>query len=143
MGASVRITTMAGYLPVLCEPGVARVYEQNAVATGGSEGVARGGHSGFSNDFGDLSHILAAANASCGGGAGTQHGPDFLVTDYERGILAPGKIMALAALDLLADGAAEAREILTSYRPMLGTDEYLTLLRRLTTVEDYAEGVGA
>ena len=74
-----------------------------------------------------------------GGGTGSTHGVDFLVTDYRLGVLNPAKAMAMTAIDLLADGAAHGRALLAAYRPRMTKAEYLAFMRRMVCEENYGE----
>jgi hypothetical protein len=43
----------------------------------------------------------------------------------------PAKLLAMCAVDLLADGAREARDVLANYRPPLTKERYLALMADL------------
>jgi amidohydrolase len=142
VGARVDIATMPGYLPLLHEPDVAAVYRDNALALVGSEGVTEGAHGTFSTDVGDLSHVVAVSHPFAGGARGVHHGPEFRLYDEELAILNPAKVMAMSAIDLLADGAARGGEILRRYTPRMTRDEYLAYLRRTFNSRVYDESNG-
>jgi metal-dependent amidase/aminoacylase/carboxypeptidase family protein len=137
MGARVRITTLPGYLPMINDPAIGEVFRENAAALVGADQVAQEGHKASTSDTGDLSHVLCVAHPSTGGGTGATHSADFVITDYELGVLNPAKAMAASAVDLLADGAARARGILSEYRPRLTKEAYLAFLRKMAYVEEF------
>ncbi|GBD11314.1 N-acyl-L-amino acid amidohydrolase [bacterium HR23] len=130
VGATVRITSIAGYLPLLNNPLLQEVFLANAQRLVGKEGVVvhppdrnRGG----STDMGDVSHILPVLHPYAGGARGTGHGNDYLVYDYELAVLNPAKAMALTVIDLLANGAVKAKEVKERFRPRLSKADYLRL----------------
>ena len=91
------------------------VFRENAVELVGESGfvehrrdLVRGG----STDMGDLSHIMPAIHPYTGGAVGMGHGTDYAVRDYEQAVIRPAKAMAMAAIDLLANGAAKGLEVL-------------------------------
>ncbi|MCS7207352.1 MAG: amidohydrolase [Dehalococcoidia bacterium] len=130
VGATVRITSIAGYLPLLNDPILQGVFLTNAQRVVGKEGVVvhppdrnRGG----STDLGDVSHLLPVIHPYAGGARGTGHGNDYLVHDYEAAVVNPAKAMALTVIDLLANGAIKAKEIKAQFRPRLSKAEYLRI----------------
>jgi amidohydrolase len=144
VGARVRIATIPGYLPLMHESSVAAIYRDNATALVGPDRVTEGAHGTFSTDVGDLSHVVAVSHPFAGGASGVHHGPEFRVYDDEMAIINPAKVMAMSAIDLLADNAARADEILEHYKPRMTRDEYLAYLRRMFhTVEYDAAGAAA
>jgi amidohydrolase len=139
LGARLRITTIPGYLPMLNEPGLNAVFRANAEALVGSDEVTQAGHKASCTDTGDLSHVLAVVHPSTGGGIGATHSADFLVTDYELGVLNPAKAMAMTTIDLLAEGAARGRQVLASYQPRLTKEAYLAFMRKMAYDAEYDE----
>jgi amidohydrolase len=139
MGARVQITTIPGYLPLLSEPILGSIYDRNAEAVVGRQWVSSGGHVAGTTDMGDLSQILPVIQPNAGGVTGTGHAPDFLISDYDAGLIIPAKAMAMTVIDVLADGAALGRLIRQEFCPALKKAEYLALLQRLATTEEYGE----
>ena len=82
---------------------------------------------GGSTDMGDLSHIMPAIHPYTGGAVGMGHGTDYAVRDYEQAVIRPAKAMAMAAIDLLANGATKGLEVLARSRPPLTKQAYLDL----------------
>ena len=70
---------------------------------------------------------------------GTGHGADYKIVDYENAVINAAKAMAMTAIDLLADGAAEARRVKEAYRPRFDRDSYLAFVRSLAYEHEYAE----
>jgi hypothetical protein len=59
------------------------------------------------------------------------HGRTYEVVDKETLYVTPAKILALTCVDLLCDGAAEARKIVDSFKPTIPRAEYVEFMRKL------------
>jgi hypothetical protein len=57
--------------------------------------------------------------------------------DYEQAVVNPAKIMAMVVIDLLADRAAKAHEVLSKTRPAMTRDEYVAFQRERARVEEF------
>jgi hypothetical protein len=95
---------------------------------------------GGSTDMGDLSHIMPVIHPYTGGATGMGHGVDYLVDDYEQAVINPAKAMAMCVIDLLADGAAKAAEVLSKSSPRMTRQQYLAMQEGRLAQELY-EGV--
>ena len=65
------------------------------------------------------------------------HGSDFVIEDYNLAVVAPSKIMAMMVIDLLADGAAVAKEMIAEYKSPMTKQQYLASLEGLLKQEEY------
>ena len=92
---------------------------------------------GGSTDMGDLSHILPAIHPYTGGAAGAGHSSEYVITDYQQAVVNPAKIMAMSVIDLLADNAAKARQVTSSFRPAMSRSAYLSFQRQRAEVLEY------
>ena len=137
VGGKVRITTLPGYLPIINDPNLMELYKTNAVSLVGEEEVGQPGHRTGSTDMGDVSHIMPIIHPYAGGAKGTSHGSDYLIQDYQIAVLDPAKAMAMMVIDLLADGAAKGREVLSKSKPDMSKQEYLTLMESQIKEEEY------
>jgi amidohydrolase len=138
VGGRVRIQTLPGYSPMMNDPWLQEVYKENALSLVGEEEVGlTKGHTGGSTDMGDISQIMPAVHPYAGGAAGIAHGKDFMITDYELGLIIPAKAMAMTVIDLLADGAAKGKEILAKSTPPFTKEKYLALMESLLKEEEY------
>jgi hypothetical protein len=111
--------------------GCADLYElfyKNSEPFVAKEDFFDGGHMSGSTDMGDISQIMPACHPMTGGMDGVLHSADARVTDYGAAVVIPGKAMAATVIDLLSDGAAEARRILAAFKPNLTREEYLKKL---------------
>ncbi|GBD11315.1 p-aminobenzoyl-glutamate hydrolase subunit B [bacterium HR23] len=137
VGGKVTITTLPGYLPLLTDPHLAEVYRANAMALVGEENYRQLGHRTGSTDMGDVSHLMPVIHPYAGGASGIGHGADYLVQDYQNAVLTAAKAMAWTVIDLLADGAAKAREIKAKHKPRMSKAEYLQFMRSLFSERTY------
>ena len=96
-----------------------------------------GGHNTGSTDMGDISQIMPAIHPYAGGAIGLSHGNDFMINDYELGVIIPAKAMAMTVIDLLADDAVKGKEILAKSKPPLTREQYLALMDSLLKEEEY------
>lgn len=139
VGARVVIETMPGYLPLEQNRDLVGIFKANAVELVGEEGYRDLPPTQASTDAGDLSHILPVLHPSAGGSSGQIHGADFRIADPELAYVIPAKAMAMTVVDLLADGAALARQVKANFRPKLTKNQYLESMRRLFSTQEYAE----
>ena len=103
----------------------------------GEEEVGQIRHRASSTDMGDVTQILPAIHPYVGGATGAGHGDDYLIQDWENTVLTAAKAMAHTVVDLLADGAAQAREIKAEHKPRMTKEEYLAFLDGNARVEVY------
>ena len=139
VGGSVTITTLPGYLPIRNEPALTDLHRANAGSLVGESRVVDLDHRTGSTDMGDVSQIMPVTHPYVVSASGRSHGDDYLVHDYELGVVASGKAMAMTIVDLLANGAAEATQVLGGFRPPLTRSGYLELMRGMVREETFAE----
>lgn len=139
VGATVRITTIPGYMPLNNNQDIASLYRDNAGQIVGSENVTTAGHRTGSTDMGDISQIIPTIHPYAGGASGIGHGADYVIEDYNESVINPAKIMAMTVVDLLANDAAKAREITDSAKLPFTKDTYLKLLRGFARDEQFEE----
>src|SRR5881409_2703630 len=117
LGATVEIETLPGYMPMACDPKMAELFKANAARLVGEEHFRVIPHRTGSTDMGDLSQVMPILHPYIGGAEGTGHGADFRIVDKPLAYLATAKALATMAVDLLADGASEARRVLANAKP--------------------------
>jgi amidohydrolase len=137
LGAKVEIETLPGYLPLTCDPTLSELFRANAGALVGADHFRQIGHRTGSTDMGDLSQIMPVVHPYMGGARGTGHGADFEIVDPELAYVAPAKALAGMVVDLLADGASGARDVLARARPAMTPARYLAFQRGLARREVY------
>jgi hypothetical protein len=131
----VEITTVPGYLPRIVSRGLAEAYKRNAVALVGEEGWWEPTFGAGSTDMGDVSHIMPAIEAQAKGTTGTGHGADYAICDPEAAYILPAKAAAGTLIDLLVDGAAQAKRVIADYSPAMTKESYLAFMRGLAREE--------
>jgi amidohydrolase len=138
LGAKVEIETLPGYMPMTCDPTMARLYQASAAElVGGAEHYRQIGHRTGSTDMGDLSMVMPVLHPYMGGATGSGHGADYQIVDRQLAYLGIAKGLAAMAIDLLADGAAGAREVLKNARPPMTREQYLAFQRGIARRETY------
>jgi metal-dependent amidase/aminoacylase/carboxypeptidase family protein len=128
VGAKTECKVLPGMFPL---SGCVELYElfyRNSEPFVAAEDFFDSGHMAGSTDMGDISQIMPAAHPMTGGMDGVLHGADARVVDYDAAVVIPGKAMAGTVIDLLSNGAAEAKRIVTAFKPNLTKEEYLKKL---------------
>jgi amidohydrolase len=137
LGARVQITTLPGYLPQRMDPNLVALSHANCAAVVGAANMGPARHSTGSTDVGDLGFLMPVVHPRAGGVRGTIHGADYVVVDHTQAAVNPAKAMAMTVVDLLWDGAREARRVKAEAGPKLSRDEYLALVRDFASFEEY------
>lgn len=137
IGATVEIDTVGGYLPNDPDKNLIRLQYENCAAIVGEEhmGIAR--QQTGSTDVGDVGFMMPVVHPRSGGTLGSPHGRDYYVRDHVLAAVNPAKSMAMLAVDLLFDGATEARRVIAEAGPKLDRDGYLALRRSFDRKETY------
>ena len=139
VGGSVEITTLPGYLPIQSDESMLKLYGDNANSLVGPANVQRLGHRTGSTDMGDVSQLMPVIHPYVNAATGSGHGIDYMVRDYQLGVLTGAKAMVMTVIDLLFDGAAHARRIAGEYRPPLTKQDYLQLMRSMLRESSHTE----
>jgi metal-dependent amidase/aminoacylase/carboxypeptidase family protein len=137
LGAKVEIETLPGYMPMTCDPIMARHFRDNVSTLFGEENFRQIGHRTGSTDMGDLSQVMPILHPYIGGAKGTGHGADFAIVDKPLAYLGKAKALAAMVVDLMWDGAAAAREVLAKAKPPMTREGYLKAQRALARRETY------
>lgn len=133
LGAKVEITNVPGYMPMRNNMKLQELFHDNAVSIVGEDNIRvrrpnRNG--GGSTDMGDLSHFIPVIHPYSGGATGVGHASNYVVEDYEQAVINPAKIIAMTVIDLLSDGAIQAREIDEDQGHKKTKEQYVDLQRR-------------
>ena len=137
LGAKVEIETIPGYMPMTCDPIMARHFRDTVTGLFGEEHYRQIGHRTGSTDMGDLSQVMPILHPYIGGARGTGHGADFAIVDKPLAYLGPAKALAAMVVDMLWDGAAGAREVMANAKPPMTRASYLAAQRALAKRETY------
>jgi amidohydrolase len=131
VGATVEINDIPGYMPYTQELNLVELIKRNGESTVGKEWVEMRGHSTGSTDLGDVSCVMPTASLGMGGVEGAGHSRSFRVVDRELLYVTPAKVLALTCVDLLYDGAGEARRIIDSFKPKISKKDYTRFMTQL------------
>lgn len=125
IGAEVEIIDLPGYLPCSYESTLAHIFGDNAAALFPDRKIIYSDEmEGGSSDMGDIATVVPAVQGSCGGITGDFHSKDFTITNKEMLFLDPAKIMACTVIDLLADDAAKAKEVMANFKSPYNTKNF-------------------
>ena len=137
LGAKVEIETLPGYMPMTCDATMAKMYRENAAALVGADNFRQIGHRTGSTDMGDLSMVMPVLHPYMGGATGSGHGADYQIVDQQLAYLGTAKGLASMVIDLLADGASGARDVLKNAKPLMTREQYLAFQRGIGKRETY------
>lgn len=136
VGAKVEITNIPGYLPILRNTELDKLFKENLSFLGiKEEDIIEGGDFTGSFDFGDVSHLMPTIHPMIGGIKGNLHTRDFEIIDEDMAYLLPAKAMALTVIDLLFDDASLGKQILNNFTPAMTKKEYLSFMESVDGVE--------
>ena len=125
IGAKVDIQEMPGYLPLSQNPVLSDLFAANAETLLGAGTNIYGQELIGATDAGDVSSFMPFIHISTGGYDGDAHSQNFTVCDPEMAYVMPAKAMAMTVIDLLWDGAAQARAIRDAAAPKFTRESYL------------------
>jgi amidohydrolase len=135
IGAQVEIHTIPGYLPQVNNRGMGEIFGRNVDALFGPNQFALGGHRTSSTDMGDIAHIVPTIHPYVKGAEGVIHSADWNINDRDNAYVAPAKLLAMTAIDLLYQDAAPARQVLEQFKPTMTRAQYLDFQRKLFSRE--------
>ena len=125
IGCEVEITDLPGYLPVADNLDLAYVFEANAKELYPDKIVRHEeGIGGGSSDVGDVQAIMPCIQGGIGGFRNAFHSKHFELADEDLAFIAPAKVMACTIIDLLADDAAKAKEIIEKFDSPYNSKNY-------------------
>ena len=124
-GCTVEVETVPGYLPLNNDRKLADMFRTTVEQLFGADAYHELPHSGGATDAGDLSQMMPVLHPHMTGARGIVHGKDWHIADRDDGYIAPAKTLAMMAVELLADDASKAREVLAGFEPAMSKQEYL------------------
>lgn len=128
VGADVEITDLPGFMPMINEQIMTDLFSANAASIIGADGIKQLNHHAASTDMGDLAHIMPVIHPWIGGVKGSAHTREFEVVDPEMAYVISAQCMAMTVIDLLADNAESAEEVLKTFEPKMTKTEYLKFM---------------
>ena len=143
IGAQVEIETTPGYLPQRNNSAMAALWGANVEQLYGPNSFVVEEHRTGSTDMGDLGHIMPVIHPYIFGASGVGHGNDYLMASPRDVYVNMAKLLAMTTIDLMANEAKQASDIVGDERPKLSKDEYLSFARRLSASQRFADGESA
>jgi amidohydrolase len=143
IGAKVEIETTAGYLPQHNNRTISELWGTNVAQLYGPDQFHIEEHRTGSTDMGDLGHIMPVSHPYIFGASGSAHGNDYLMVDHDAVYVNMAKLLAMTAIDMLADDARSARAIVADANPRLSKSQYLEFNRSMMDTAHYDPQVPA
>ena len=126
IGAEVVIKDLPGYLPPVPNHELMNIAFENMKEVMGEEFVQFDRPAGTgSTDQGDISQLMPSLHSYFNGASGIGHSKSYEIADKEVAYIAPAKILAMTAIDLLYGDAEKALEIKKNFKPSLTKEAYL------------------
>lgn len=125
IGAEAQIKNFKGYLPLLQNKDMSKMFASNASRFIPEDKIYHGIDMVGSTDMGDLGHIMPMIQPTMGGFFGTLHSAEFEIADKNTAYILPAKIMALTVIDLLFNGAEGALSVKNNFVPKMTKEEYI------------------
>jgi amidohydrolase len=131
VGAEVEIIDRPGYMPYTRDPNLEKVLVAACEELVGKDQLKERGHSTGSTDMGDFSCIMPTTSIGMSGTEGEGHSRHLKIADPVKQYIWPAKALAMAVVDLLYDGAKEAKQVIESFTPTIERDDYVEFMRKL------------
>ncbi len=122
---------------MLCDPIMIEHFRANACGLVGEENYGKSGHQTGSTDMGDLSQVMPVLHPYLGGACGSGHAVDYEIVDKPLAYVTMAKMLAAMAVDMLGDGAKQAREVVAKSKPPMTREAYLAMQRGFANREVY------
>lgn len=130
IGAEVEVDELPGYLPLIQDPSISKLFADNGIELLGEDTNIYGEEVMGSTDAGDISSVMPFVHMSTGGYTGDAHSKDFFITDKEMAYVMPAKAMAMTVIDLLWNDAEEAKRIKETTTPKMTKESYMDFWNR-------------
>jgi len=133
LGANIDIIDIPGYAPLCNDQNMIQLMKDaaDAVIPHHQCEVHSVIESG-STDMGDLSCVMPVIHPYCGGAEGLSHGKNYRIADVEKACVDSAKWQLAMLRLLLQDDAAQAKKIVSEYKPLFSSkEEYLAFMDSL------------
>lgn len=130
IGAQTIIETIPGYLPLKCSLPLNKLFKENCKELLPEDKILDAGHFNASTDMGDVSHLIPTIHPYIGGVSGLLHAKDFKVEDYYAACILPAKLLAMTAVDLLANCAKNGKNVIEDFKPIFSKEEYIKIMEQ-------------
>jgi len=133
IGCNIEIEDLPGYMPMISNNLMTKIFSDNASKIIGKENVYELHiHFACSSDMGDVTQIIPGIQPMIGGFEGELHSKAFKITDKEMAYIIPAKIMAMTIIDLLYNNANLAKEVLKERKK--NKEKYLNEIQNMRKV---------
>ena len=141
LGCSVEIQTVPGYMPLVNDKNLSRLFKDNSEQLLGKGEFRHFPHGSGSTDAGDLSQIMPVLHPYMAGASGNAHSTEWYIANPDNGYVAPAKALAMMAIDLLHGDAKGAEQVRREFTPSMTKTDYLDSQKQLfqTVVFDGAQ----
>jgi len=133
IGCNIEIEDFPGYMPMISNNLMTKIFSKNASEIIGKENVYKTHiHNTGSSDMGDVTQIIPGIQPMIGGFEGELHSKVFKITDKEMAYIIPAKIMAMTIIDLLYNNANLAKEVLKERKKI--KEKYLNEIKNMKKI---------
>lgn len=141
LGCSVEIQTVPGYMPLVNDKNLSRLFKDNSEQLMGRGEFRDFPHGSGSTDAGDLSQIMPVLHPYMAGACGNAHSTEWHIANPDNGYVVPAKALAMMAIDLLHGDAKGAEQVRREFTPSMTKTDYLDSQKQLfqTVVFDGAQ----
>jgi len=113
------------------DPNLEKVVIASCTELVGEDEIKHREHSTGSTDLGDFSCIMPTTSIGMAGTEGAGHSRDLKVVDPVKQYIWPAKALAVSVVDLLADDAKEAKQVINGFKPTINRKEYMEFMKKL------------
>jgi amidohydrolase len=131
VGAEVEIIDHPGYMPYTRDPNLEKIIIASCEELVGKDQIKHREHSTGSTDMGDFSCIMPTTSIGMAGTEGAGHSRDLKVVDPVKQYIWPAKALAVMVVDLLADDAKEAKQVIDRFKATINRKEYTEFMKKL------------
>ena len=131
VGAEVEIIDHPGYMPYTRDPNLEKTIIASCEELVGKDQIKHREHSTGSTDMGDFSCIMPTTSIGMAGTEGAGHSRDLKVVDPVKQYIWPAKALAVMVVDLLADDAKEAKQVIDRFKATINRKEYTEFMKKL------------
>lgn len=118
VGANLSIHDTPGNLPYHSDKMLMNLFRESVTELFGEGVIFDGGWNTGSSDIGDISSIMPAIQPLCAGASGKGHGEDYEISDPEKAVINPTKVLVMSAYKLLSNDGKIAKEVIANYKPV-------------------------
>jgi len=130
VGAEVEIIDHPGYMPYTRDPKLEKVVVASCTELVGEDQIKQREHSTGSTDMGDFSCVMPTTSIGMAGTEGAGHSRDLKIVDPIKQYIWPAKALAVSVVDLLADEAREAKQVINGFTPTIKREEYTEFMKK-------------